>query len=89
MVRRRLCKVTIWKFKCVNQLTQLHRNLEKLAAMVNKFLKGLADATGFSFSLLAGGPSPELSGLIDVYRQVNHADLWNPALTFGIKFSCR
>ncbi|KAG2147918.1 uncharacterized protein EDB93DRAFT_1103987 [Suillus bovinus] len=63
------------------------RNLEKLAAMVNKFLKGLADATGFSFSLLAGGPSPELSGLIDVYRQVNHADLWNPALTFGSKFS--
>ncbi|KAG1844380.1 hypothetical protein F4604DRAFT_1937589 [Suillus subluteus] len=45
------------------------RNLEKLAAMVNKFLKGLADATGFSFSLLAGGPSPELSGLVDVYRQ--------------------
>ncbi|KAG1889152.1 hypothetical protein F4604DRAFT_1914990 [Suillus subluteus] len=63
------------------------RNLEKLAAMVNKFLKGLADTTGFSFSLLAGGPSPELSGLINVYRQVNHADLWNPALTFGIKFS--
>ncbi|KAG1827958.1 hypothetical protein EV424DRAFT_1345110 [Suillus variegatus] len=43
------------------------KNLEKLAAMVNKFLKGLADATGFSFSLLAGGPSPELGGLIDVY----------------------
>ncbi|KAG1759998.1 hypothetical protein EDD22DRAFT_955376 [Suillus occidentalis] len=63
------------------------RNLEKLAAMVNKFLQGLADATGFSFSLLAGGPSPELSGLIDVYRQVNRADLWNPALTFGMKFS--
>jgi hypothetical protein len=36
--------------------------------MVNKFLTGLADATGFSFSLLAGGPSPELGGLIDVYR---------------------
>ncbi|KAG1858007.1 hypothetical protein DFJ58DRAFT_840482 [Suillus subalutaceus] len=63
------------------------KNLEKLAAMVNKFLKGLADATGFSFSLLAGGPSPELSGLIDVYRQVNYADLWDPALTFGMKFS--
>lgn len=68
MVRRRLCKVTIWKFGWGNQLMGLHRNLEKLAAMVNKFLKGLADATGFSFSLLAGGPSPELGGLIDVYR---------------------
>ncbi|KAG2341291.1 hypothetical protein BDR05DRAFT_949875 [Suillus weaverae] len=44
------------------------RNIEKLAAMVNKFLTGLADATGFLFSLLAGGPSPELGGLIDVYR---------------------
>ncbi|KAG2132142.1 uncharacterized protein EDB93DRAFT_1255329 [Suillus bovinus] len=43
------------------------RNIEKLAAMVNKFLTGLADVTGFSFSLLAGGPSPELGGLIDVY----------------------
>ncbi|KAG1722594.1 uncharacterized protein EDB91DRAFT_1351358 [Suillus paluster] len=43
------------------------RNIEKLAAIVNKFLTGLADATGFSFSLLAGGPSPELGGLIDVY----------------------
>ncbi|KAG1861298.1 hypothetical protein F4604DRAFT_1929887 [Suillus subluteus] len=43
------------------------RNIEKLATMVNKFLTGLADATGFSFSLLAGGPSPELGGLIDVY----------------------
>ncbi|KAG1801197.1 uncharacterized protein BJ212DRAFT_1487736 [Suillus subaureus] len=37
------------------------KNLEKLAAMVNKFLKGLADVTGFLFSLLAGGPSPELA----------------------------
>ncbi|KAG1751488.1 uncharacterized protein EDB91DRAFT_1078263 [Suillus paluster] len=35
------------------------RNLEKLAAISNKFLKGLAEATGFSFSLLAGGPSPD------------------------------
>ncbi|KAG2038915.1 hypothetical protein BDR03DRAFT_1009384 [Suillus americanus] len=35
------------------------RNLEKLAAIANKFLKGLAEATGFSFSLLAGGLSPE------------------------------
>ncbi|KAG1844479.1 hypothetical protein F4604DRAFT_1689098 [Suillus subluteus] len=43
------------------------RNIEKLATMVNKFLTGLADVTGFSFSLLAGGPSPELGGLIDVY----------------------
>ncbi|KAG1875867.1 hypothetical protein C8R48DRAFT_768721 [Suillus tomentosus] len=43
------------------------RNIEKLTAMVNKFLTGLADVTGFSFSLLAGGPSSELGGLIDVY----------------------
>ncbi|KAG2121122.1 hypothetical protein DEU56DRAFT_918359 [Suillus clintonianus] len=44
------------------------RNIEKLAAIANKFLKGLAEATGFTFSLLAGGPSPESSGSIDVYR---------------------
>lgn len=36
--------------------------------MVNKFLVGLVDMTGFSFSLLVGGPSPELGGLIYVYR---------------------
>ncbi|KAG1845929.1 hypothetical protein C8R48DRAFT_677959 [Suillus tomentosus] len=43
------------------------QNLDKLAAVANKFLKGLADATGMSFSLLAGGPSPEAQGQIDVY----------------------
>jgi hypothetical protein len=42
--------------------------LDKLAAVTNKFLKGLADATGMSFSLLAGGLSPEAQGHIDVYR---------------------
>ncbi|KAG2132160.1 hypothetical protein BD769DRAFT_1666154 [Suillus cothurnatus] len=44
------------------------RNIEKLAAIANKFLKGLVEATGFTFSLLAGGPSPESNGSIDVYR---------------------
>ncbi|KAG1889703.1 uncharacterized protein F5891DRAFT_1198474 [Suillus fuscotomentosus] len=44
------------------------RNLEKLATIANKFLKGLVEATGFSFSLPAGGPSPECNGSIDVYR---------------------
>ncbi|KAG1738465.1 hypothetical protein EDB19DRAFT_1909213 [Suillus lakei] len=44
------------------------RNIEKLAAIANKFLKGLAEATGFTFSLLAGGPSPESSSSIDIYR---------------------
>ncbi|KAG1800492.1 hypothetical protein EV424DRAFT_1545728 [Suillus variegatus] len=43
------------------------RNLTRLAAIVNKFLKGLQDATGLSFTVLAGGPSPELNGLIDVW----------------------
>ncbi|KAG1852276.1 hypothetical protein DFJ58DRAFT_728605 [Suillus subalutaceus] len=57
MERRRLCK-----------LMRPHRNIEKLAAIANKFLKGPAEATGFTFSLLAGGPSPESSGSIDVYR---------------------
>ncbi|KAG1893301.1 uncharacterized protein F5891DRAFT_985968 [Suillus fuscotomentosus] len=42
------------------------QNLDKLAAVTNKFLKGLADATRMSFSLLAGGPSPEAQGQIDV-----------------------
>ncbi|KAG2047145.1 hypothetical protein BDR06DRAFT_976977 [Suillus hirtellus] len=36
------------------------RNLTKLATIANQFLKGLADATGLSFSLLIGGPSAEL-----------------------------
>ncbi|KAG1855237.1 hypothetical protein F4604DRAFT_1685728 [Suillus subluteus] len=49
-----------------------HRNLEKLATIANKLLKGLVEATGFTFSLLAGGPSPESSGSIDVYRHVDH-----------------
>ncbi|KAG1890046.1 hypothetical protein F4604DRAFT_1914598 [Suillus subluteus] len=48
------------------------RNIEKLAAIANKFLKGLAEATGFTFSLLAGGPSPESSGSIDVYRHLGN-----------------
>ncbi|KAG1731825.1 uncharacterized protein EDB91DRAFT_1084917 [Suillus paluster] len=43
------------------------RNLTKLATVANQFLKGLADATGLSFSLLVGGPSVELGGLIDVW----------------------
>ncbi|KAG1893920.1 uncharacterized protein F5891DRAFT_985460 [Suillus fuscotomentosus] len=43
------------------------RNLDKLAAVANSFLKGLAEATGMSFSLLAGGPSPEALGTIDIY----------------------
>ncbi|KAG2056722.1 hypothetical protein BDR06DRAFT_1005636 [Suillus hirtellus] len=43
------------------------QNLDKLAAVANKFLKGLADAAGMSFSLLAGSPSPEAQGQIDVY----------------------
>ncbi|KAG2069412.1 hypothetical protein BDR04DRAFT_1156617 [Suillus decipiens] len=44
------------------------RNIEKLTAIANKFLKGLAEATGFTFSLLVGGPSPESNGSINVYR---------------------
>ncbi|KAG1750319.1 hypothetical protein EDD22DRAFT_957945 [Suillus occidentalis] len=48
------------------------RNIEKLAAISNKFLKGLAEATGFSFSLLASGPSPECNGSIDIYRHAFH-----------------
>ncbi|KAG2738340.1 hypothetical protein P692DRAFT_20758873 [Suillus brevipes Sb2] len=43
------------------------RNLTKLATVANQFLKGLADATGLSFSLLVGGPSVELGGMIDVW----------------------
>ncbi|KAG1889043.1 uncharacterized protein F5891DRAFT_987529 [Suillus fuscotomentosus] len=43
------------------------RNLTKLATIANQFLKGLADATGLSFSLLVGGPSAELGGMIDVW----------------------
>ncbi|KAG1864353.1 hypothetical protein F4604DRAFT_1683365 [Suillus subluteus] len=54
------------------------RNLQKLATIANKFLKGLAEATRFSFSLLAGGPSPECSGSIDVYSfHVGHTKLRN------------
>ncbi|KAG1767459.1 hypothetical protein EDD22DRAFT_950103 [Suillus occidentalis] len=43
------------------------QNLDKLAAVVNKFLKGLQNATGLSYTLLAGGPSPESGGLIECY----------------------
>ncbi|KIK34905.1 hypothetical protein CY34DRAFT_17392 [Suillus luteus UH-Slu-Lm8-n1] len=43
------------------------RNFTKLAAIANQLLKGLADATGLAFSLLVGGPSVELGGLIDVW----------------------
>ncbi|KAG1803229.1 uncharacterized protein BJ212DRAFT_1487094 [Suillus subaureus] len=69
-------KAEVWRYI---EDAKMHRDNEKevmwskddygrkLAAMVNKFLMGLADATGFSFSLLVGGPSPELCGLIDVY----------------------
>ncbi|KAG2105030.1 uncharacterized protein F5147DRAFT_654225 [Suillus discolor] len=53
----------LWSKSEANQ----SQNLDKLAAVANKFLKGLADATGMSFSLLAGGPSPEAQGQIDVY----------------------
>ncbi|KAG2743090.1 hypothetical protein P692DRAFT_20747370 [Suillus brevipes Sb2] len=35
------------------------QNLDKLAAVINKFLKGLQNATGLSYTLLAGGPSPD------------------------------
>ncbi|KAG1719438.1 uncharacterized protein EDB91DRAFT_1257662 [Suillus paluster] len=45
----------------------LLKNLTKLATVANQFLKGLADATGLSFSLLIGGPSVELGGMIDVW----------------------
>ncbi|KAG2122217.1 hypothetical protein DEU56DRAFT_76751 [Suillus clintonianus] len=50
-----------------SQVSDYSRNLDKLAAVANSFLKGLAEATGMSFSLLAGGPSPEAHGAIDVY----------------------
>ncbi|KAG1901640.1 uncharacterized protein F5891DRAFT_979451 [Suillus fuscotomentosus] len=51
-----------------HQLTSASkRNLDKLAAVANSFLKGLAEATGMLFSLLAGGPSPEALGAIDIY----------------------
>lgn len=46
----------------------LQKSRKKLAAMVNKFLMRLANAIGFSFSLLVCGSSPELGKLIDVYR---------------------
>ncbi|KAG2154601.1 hypothetical protein DEU56DRAFT_751286 [Suillus clintonianus] len=45
------------------------RNLTKLATIANQFLKGLTDATSLSFSLLVGGPSVELGGMIDVWSQ--------------------
>ncbi|KAG2111489.1 hypothetical protein DEU56DRAFT_762164 [Suillus clintonianus] len=61
------------------------RNIEKLAAIANKFLKGLAEATGFTFSLLAGGPSPESSGSIDVYRHVHYFHVGHTK--FGNDFS--
>ncbi|KAG2144654.1 uncharacterized protein EDB93DRAFT_1251522 [Suillus bovinus] len=54
------------------------RNLTKLAAIVNQFIRGLADATGLAFSLLVGGPSAELGGLIDVWSfHVGHTKLGN------------
>ncbi|KAG2153844.1 hypothetical protein DEU56DRAFT_951235 [Suillus clintonianus] len=49
------------------QIGRRQTNLDKLAAVANSFLKGLAEATGMSFSLLAGGPSPEALGAIDIY----------------------
>ncbi|KAG2152985.1 uncharacterized protein EDB93DRAFT_1102753 [Suillus bovinus] len=61
------------------------RNIEKLAAITNKFLKGLAEATGFTFSLLAGGPSPESSSAIDVYRHVHYFHMGHTKL--GNNFS--
>ncbi|KAG2037091.1 hypothetical protein BDR03DRAFT_982469 [Suillus americanus] len=61
------------------------RNIEKLAAIANKFLKGLAEATGFTFSLLAGGPSPESNGSIDVYRHVHYFHVGHTK--FGNDFS--
>ncbi|KAG2139965.1 hypothetical protein BD769DRAFT_1384271 [Suillus cothurnatus] len=51
-----------------HQLTSASkRNLDKLVAVANSFLKGLAEATGMLFSLLAGNPSPEALGAIDIY----------------------
>jgi hypothetical protein len=41
-----------------------------MATVTNQFLKGLADVTGLSFSLLIGGPSIKLGGMIDVWRYV-------------------
>ncbi|KAG2355015.1 hypothetical protein BDR07DRAFT_1381809 [Suillus spraguei] len=58
---------------------------EKLAAIANKFLKGLAEATGFTFSLLAGGPSPESNSSIDVYRHVHYFHVGHTK--FGNDFS--
>ncbi|KAG2061165.1 hypothetical protein BDR06DRAFT_966934 [Suillus hirtellus] len=49
------------------QMPDYSRNLDKLAAVANSFLKGLAEATGMSFSLLAGGLSAEALGAIDIY----------------------
>ncbi|KAG1816748.1 uncharacterized protein BJ212DRAFT_1480607 [Suillus subaureus] len=48
------------------------RNLMKLATIANQFLKGLTDATGLSFSLLIGGPSVKLGGMIDVWSGFTH-----------------
>ncbi|KAG1836051.1 hypothetical protein DFJ58DRAFT_735264 [Suillus subalutaceus] len=58
--------------------SQAKENLMKLAAIVNQFIKGLADATGLAFSLLVGSPSAELGGLIDVWSfHVRHTKLGN------------
>ncbi|KAG2096120.1 uncharacterized protein F5147DRAFT_778484 [Suillus discolor] len=71
------------------------RNLTKLAVIVNKFLKGLQDATGLLFTVLAGGPSPELNGLIDVWSfHVGRTKLGNDFSTAyplfdNVSFKCK
>ncbi|KAG1855590.1 hypothetical protein F4604DRAFT_1932220 [Suillus subluteus] len=71
------------------------QNLNKLAAVVNKFLKGLHNATGLSYTLLAGGPSPESGGLINCYSwatisvrptQSLMPELWSHSRTTFIMF---
>ncbi|KAG2072558.1 hypothetical protein BDR04DRAFT_1116975 [Suillus decipiens] len=60
------------------------QNLDKLAAITNKFLKGLADATGMSFLLLAGGLSPEAQRHIYMYS-IQFCS-WYDAATFFTSF---
>ncbi|KAG1901842.1 uncharacterized protein F5891DRAFT_978983 [Suillus fuscotomentosus] len=48
--------------------TARSQNLDSIAAMSNIFLKALADTTGMSFTLLAGGPPSEAHGELEVYR---------------------
>ncbi|KAG6379835.1 hypothetical protein JVT61DRAFT_10384 [Boletus reticuloceps] len=43
------------------------KNIEMLVAVVNKFMAGLEKVTRWTYTLLAGGPSPELDGEIDTY----------------------